>query len=155
MGKKEESQYEWQRSSCRLTNNFFPVSVTQRILLLKFFVHMLLLVIINDKTVSCVKLWFQNSKNKDVKKAKYTWMNILLFIHAKVKHCQRHNGPGGWVHITTLQFTVHKSWSNYNNISSSTKFKLEILTKIQLRNLNQTSVQQPNSESWPSLVLKV
>ena len=30
------------------------------------------------------------------------------------KHCQRHNGPEGWVLITSLQFTVHKSWSKYN-----------------------------------------
>ena len=25
------------------------------------------------------------------------------------KHCQRHNGPEGWVHITSLQFTLHSS----------------------------------------------
>ena len=30
------------------------------------------------------------------------------------KHCQRHNGPEGWVHITRSQFTVHKSWTYYN-----------------------------------------
>ena len=30
------------------------------------------------------------------------------------KHCQRHNGPESWVHITSSQFKVHKSWSNYN-----------------------------------------
>ena len=34
----------------------FPISVNQRILLFNFFVHMLPLVMINDKTVSCVKL---------------------------------------------------------------------------------------------------
>ena len=34
------------------------------------------------------------------------------------KHCQRHNGPEGWVHITTSQFTALKSWTSYNFIIS-------------------------------------
>ena len=75
------------------------------------------------------------------------------------KHCQRHNGPEGWV--DSISQVPHKSWQNFNfgisikhwlqnlnqNNSISTKLKLKILTKpsfiiltkIQLRNLNQTS----------------
>ena len=30
------------------------------------------------------------------------------------KHCQRHNGPEGWVHTTRSHFTVHKFWAYYN-----------------------------------------
>ena len=40
------------------------------------------------------------------------------------KHCQRHNGPEGWVHITRSQFTVHKSWT-YHNIRISIKHLLQ------------------------------
>ena len=31
----------------------------------------------------------------------------------RMKHCQRHNGPESWVHITRSQFTV-QSWIYYN-----------------------------------------
>ena len=60
------------------------------------------------------------------------------------KHCQRHNGPEGWVHITRSQFTVHKSWTYYN-------FRISI--KHQLQNLNQTSASllNFNFKSWPNL----
>ena len=40
------------------------------------------------------------------------------------KHCQRHNGPEGWVHITRWRFTVHKSWT-YHNIRISIKHLLQ------------------------------
>ena len=60
------------------------------------------------------------------------------------KHCQRYNGPKGWVHITRSRFTVHKSWSYYN-------FRISIKHKLQ--NLNQTSVSRLNLKlkSWPKL----
>ena len=45
-----------------------------------------------------------------------------------VKHCERHNGPEGWVHITRSQFTVHKSWTYFN-------FRISI--EYQIQNLNQ------------------
>ena len=59
------------------------------------------------------------------------------------KHCQRHNGPEGWVHITRSHFTVHKSWTYYNRKSIK-----------QLQNLNQTSAFRLNLKlkSWPNLV---
>ena len=31
-----------------------------------------------------------------------------MFYETYYKHCQRHNAPEGWVHITKSQFTVHK-----------------------------------------------
>ena len=49
-------------------------------------------------------------------------------IKKELKHCQRHNGPEGWVHITRSQFTVYKSWTYYN-------FRISI--KHQLQNLSQ------------------
>ena len=68
------------------------------------------------------------------------------------KHCQRHNGPEGWVHITS-------SYTNLDQISSiSIKLKLETLTKPSSRisskiltNLAWTST----SKYWPNLVPKV
>ena len=59
-------------------------------------------------------------------------VNIInrLYIVYVLKHCQRHNGPEGWVHITRSQCTVHKTWTCYN---------FKISTKHQLKNLNQTS----------------
>ena len=52
-----------------------------------------------------------------------------------MKHCQRHNGPEGWVHFSKVTYWVtrkfkHISWSN---------FIFRISTKHQLQNLNQTS----------------
>ena len=74
----------------------------------------------------------------------------LRLSRARLKHCQRHNGPEGWVHITRSQFTVHKSWTYYN---------FWILIKHWLQNLNQTSASRlnlklkscpnPASEYWP------
>ena len=77
---------------------------------------------------------------------KKTLRNISLFeTKWKIKHCQRHNGPEGWVHIT--------SSLNLQN------FKFRISIKHFFQNLNQTSVSLLNlnlnywsnlaSESWP------
>ena len=83
-------------------------------------------------------------------------MSFKLHIVAVVdiKHCQRHNGPEGWVHLTKVTSWGHITSSNTNldqihlqnldlastsqlNISISNKLK--ILTKIQLHNLYKTS----------------
>ena len=48
----------------------------------------------------------------------------IFCLHGR--HCQRHNGPEGWVHITS-------SWSN---------FILWISTKQQLQHLNHTSASR-------------
>ena len=37
-----------------------------------------------------------------------------FFFLGQIKHCHRHNGPEGWVHIARSKFTVHKSWTYYN-----------------------------------------
>ena len=102
----------------------------------------------------------------------HPWFIGLNKNRCITKHCQRHNGPEGWVHITRSQFTVHKSWTitisefrlsinkkSQPNISNSTKSKVKILTKpsfkiltkIQLRYLNQTSA----AKYWPNFSFKI
>ena len=95
-----------------------------------------------------------------------------------VKHCQRHNGPEGWVQLTKLTWWVIQhvqtqilikfhlqnldqalTSKSQQNISISTKSKVKILskpsfkilTKIQLRNLNQTSA----AKYWPNFSFKI
>ena len=98
-----------------------------------------------------------------------TFLNDITLCAIDMKHCQRHNGPEGWVHITSLQFIVHSSQfpnldqitisesqlsitsKSQPNISSSTKSKLRILTKIQLLNLNQTSAVK----YWPNFSFQI
>ena len=48
-------------------------------------------------------------------------------LNQDMKHCQRHNGPEGWVHITA-------SDTNFDQISiSETRLKLKIFTKPSFR----------------------
>ena len=65
---------------------------------------------------------------------------IFLQRHSdfQKKHCQRHNGPEGWVHITSSQILIKLQFQNLDealtsetqpNISIYTEFKLKILTK--------------------------
>ena len=92
------------------------------------------------------------------------------------KHCQRHNGPEGWVLLTKvicLGHIISNTWSNFifrittkhqlqnlNRTSSSrlnlnfkifTKRSFRISTKIQPYNLNQTSV----AKYWSNFGLKL
>ena len=53
------------------------------------------------------------------------------FQRFQLKHCQRHNGPEGWVHITIL-----------TQISIKSNFKISIKS-----NFNQTSVSGPHQSS--------
>ena len=61
--------------------------------------------------------------------------------HWEIKHCQKHNGPEGWVLLTKVTCSghitrwTHKSWSN---------FIWGISTKHQLQNLNKTSASRLN-----------
>ena len=57
------------------------------------------------------------------------------------KHCQRHNGPEDWVHLTKVTSWGHiKNWyTNLDQISSS-----ESRTKHQLQNFKQTSASRLN-----------
>ena len=62
---------------------------------------------------------------------------LAIFI---IKHCQRHNGPEGWVLLTKITSFViskilHKFWSN---------FITRISTKHQLQNLSQISAFRLN-----------
>ena len=75
--------------------------------------------------------------------ASKSWPNLSLKVLKK--HCQRHNRPKGWVHIT-------RSYTNLDKISiseSRTSINFKISTKLQ--NLDWTSTLR----SWPNLVLKV
>ena len=64
------------------------------------------------------------------------WVNLKR--NEEMKHCQRHNGPEGWLLLTkvtslghiTRSWIFHKSWSN---------FIFRISSKHQLQNLNQAS----------------
>ena len=59
---------------------------------------------------------------------------------AKMKHCQRHNGPEGWVHLIKVTSWGNIASSNTNLI----KFIFRISTKHQL--LSQTSASPINLE---------
>ena len=74
------------------------------------------------------------------------------------KHCQRHNGPEGWVHITesrsSINFkisTKHQHLDYKAKVKILTKPSFRILTKIQLRNFNQTSA----AKYWPNFSFKI
>ena len=38
--------------------------------------------------------------------------HVLFSIHLQRKHCQRHNGPEGWVHITESRWSINFKISN-------------------------------------------
>ena len=76
----------------------------------------------------------------------------------KFKHCQRHNGPEGWVHITesrsSINFkisTKHQHLDYKAKVKILTKPSFRILTKIHLRNINQT----PAAKHWPNFSFKI
>ena len=80
------------------------------------------------------KCYFCNVRNWD-----YGTKRVLMSLVRK--HCQRHNGPEGWVHITS-------SNTNLDQISSSESpqsINFKILTKHQP--LHKTWA----SKSWPNL----
>ena len=70
-----------------------------------------------------------------------------------IKHCQRHNGPEGWVLLTKVTSLGHITSSQ--TFSQTLKFSniFRISTKHQLQNLKQTSAFQLNLKlkSWPNL----
>ena len=85
-----------------------------------------------------MRLW-----SEDLEKT--TTASILFWLQNE-KHCQRHNGPEGWVHITKVTSWVNITISNTNldQISSS-----ESWLKNQF--LNQTSASLSNSKSRPNI----
>ena len=62
-----------------------------------------------------------------------------LSVYLTIQHCRRHNGPEGWVHITSpTQILIKLQFRNLDkalnlksqlNINISSKLKLKILTK--------------------------
>ena len=78
------------------------------------------------------------------------------------KHCQRHNGPEGWVlltkvtslgHITSsytnLDQTSSKSRPSTNSNSTKSQPNISISTKLKLKNLQQTYLQNLDQD-WTS-----
>ena len=72
------------------------------------------------------------------------------------KHCQRHNGPEGWVLLTKVTYFSHikrsntKYWPSTNfkistlaNISISTKLKIQDIDQTWPQNLDQDSTSLP------------
>ena len=64
------------------------------------------------------------------------------------KHCQRHNGPEGWVHITRSQYTVHRHIEHITISESRLSINFKISTKHRL-NLKLRSWPNLASEYWP------
>ena len=77
------------------------------------------------------------------------------------KHCQRHNGPEGWLltkvtslgHITSsytnLDQTSSKSRPSTNSNSTKSQPNISISTKLRLKNLQQTYLQNLDQD-WTS-----
>ena len=97
---------------------------------------------------------------------------VLIYRDYKKKTLPKAQRTQGWVHITSLQFTVLKSWSNYDfrisikhykpqnlNQTSASRLKLKILTKpsfriltkMQLHNLYKTSA----AKCWTNSRFKI
>jgi len=105
------------------------------------------------------------------------WQNKRRLRAAVAKHCQRHNGPEGWVHIISsntnldhfiLRISTKHQLQNLNQTTASpqnlnfkilTKPSFRISTKIQLHNLYKTSAAKncPNSsfKSCPNFNVKI
>ena len=64
------------------------------------------------------------------------------------KHCQRHNGPEGWVHITRSQYTVHRHIEHITISESRLSINFKISTKHR-PNLKLRSWLNLASEYWP------
>ena len=64
------------------------------------------------------------------------------------KHCQGHNGPEGWAHITRSQYTVHRHIEHITISESRLSINFKICTKHRL-NLKLRSWPNLASEYWP------
>ena len=78
---------------------------------------------------------------------KYGSNQTLEQVSLLKKHCQRHNGPGGWVHLIKVTTWGHITSSNINldqihfqNLDSvsTSQPNISISNKIQIQNLDQT-----------------
>ena len=60
---------------------------------------------------TCVQRRYLQSDTLPIPEDHYINLLYNYLDLQRTKHCQRHNGPEGWFHITRSQFTVHKSWT--------------------------------------------
>ena len=62
----------------------------------------------------------------------FFFFKMCQATHIILKHCQRHNGPEGWVHLAKSNFlrSYHKSWSHFI-FRIPAKHQLKISTKHQ------------------------
>ena len=65
---------------------------------------------------------------------------IKYFKLNKQKHCQRHNGPEGWVHITSSNTNLDHLSSSESRHGSTSKSQpnINLSIKLKLQNLDQT-----------------
>ena len=97
---------------------------------------------------------------------------MLVLREVFQKHCQRHNGPEGWVHLAKVILQVQleistkhqhlhytsnsKSWPN---LASEYRPRFNFITKHQRQNAEQAPASKScwtsTSKSWPALVLIV
>ena len=92
----------------------------------------------------------KSSKHDGSQQAKkWPYLGAILFTHyLYCKHCQRHNGPEGWVHITRSQYTVHRHIEQITISESRLSINFKISTKHRL-NLKLRSWPNLASEYWP------
>ena len=92
----------------------------------------------------------QQDKYQNHQEDKYEEKN-----RTNIKHCQRHNGPEGWVHITSSKQNLDQVSSSESrpriNFITSTKHQRKKGGQTPAKNLAWTST----SISWLNLVLKV
>ena len=65
---------------------------------------------------------------------------VKYFKLNKQKHCQRHNGPEGWVHITSSNTNLDHLSSSESRHGSTSKSQpnINLPIKLKLQNLDQT-----------------
>ena len=85
---------------------------------------------------------------------------LTFFAWMKPKHCQRHNGPEDWVHLTKVTSWGHITNSNTNldqissseywpstNFKISTSANISISTKLKIQDIDQTWIQNLDQDS--------
>ena len=99
------------------------------------------------------RCWLIHSLGESVDSVKVNlwYHNILYYVPLALtkklktwfwikKHCQRHNGPEGWVHITSCtQILIKFHLQNLEQVSTSkSQPNMNISTKVKLQNIDQT-----------------
>ena len=91
----------------------------------------------------------------------HSWSPALksrVLLKLRIKHCQRHNGPEGWVHLskvtywvisqiqTQILFKLHLQNLDQAFTSKSTP-NITTSTKLKIQNIDQTLLQHLNQDS--------